>query len=70
MSPPTGERSAVEPLRALAGPPDPDLSRALRPATLRARFGADRVRNALHVTDLEEDGDLDTACFFGSDWVQ
>jgi nucleoside-diphosphate kinase len=59
----------VEPLRALAGPADPDLARALRPGSLRARFGASRARNALHCTDLEEDGPLEAAFCFSGQWV-
>jgi hypothetical protein len=37
---------------------------ARRPHTLRARFGASRVRNAVHCTDLEEDGSLESSYFF------
>ncbi|KAI8472949.1 MAG: nucleoside diphosphate kinase [Monoraphidium minutum] len=61
--------AAAEPLRQLCGPPDPELGRALRPGSLRARFGASRVRNALHCTDLGEDGELEARFIFGSDWV-
>jgi nucleoside-diphosphate kinase len=54
----------VEAFRQLVGPRDPELGRVLRPNTLRARFGASRVRNAMHCTDLEEDGQLETSYFF------
>ncbi|GHP10132.1 hypothetical protein PPROV_000886400 [Pycnococcus provasolii] len=54
----------VESLRMLAGPPDPEVGRLLRPNSLRARFGLDKVRNAVHTTDLEEDGELETRYFF------
>lgn len=71
-----GSGSAVEPLRALAGPRDPAIARALRPDSLRARFGDDgadgaggggggsRARNGVHCTDLEEDGALEVALCF------
>lgn len=35
------------------------MARQLRPKTLRAIFGEDKVKNALHVTDLPEDGTLE-----------
>jgi len=31
----------------------------LRPNTIRAKFGIDRVKNAVHCTDLSEDGILE-----------
>lgn len=58
--------SAVQLLRDAAGPADPELGRVLRPASLRARFGVDKVKNALHVTDLEGDAPLEVAFFFGA----
>ncbi len=36
---------AVEHVRALCGPHDPDLARLLRPNSLRARFGVNRAKN-------------------------
>lgn len=30
----------------------------------RARFGTDRVKNAIHCSDLEEDGGLEVEYFF------
>ncbi|RYG45505.1 hypothetical protein EON67_10530, partial [archaeon] len=51
-------------LRELAGPYDPVVARALRPDSLRARFGVDAVRNALQVTDIDVDGPLETKFFF------
>jgi len=32
----------------------------------RARFGSDRVKNAVHCTDLPEDGVLEVKYFFES----
>lgn len=42
----------VEPLRQLAGPMDPELGRVLRPQSLRAKFGLNKIKNGVHVTDL------------------
>ena len=54
----------VQKLRALVGPHDPIIARALRPHTFRALFGIDRVRNVCHCTDLPEDGVLECQYFF------
>lgn len=56
--------NAVEPFRQLAGPIDPELARVLRPDSLRAKFGLNKVRNGVHCTDLEEDGQLEVQYFF------
>ena len=42
----------VVPFRELCGPFDPEIARKLRPNSIRARFGIDRVKNAVHCTDL------------------
>lgn len=55
---------AVTTLRELAGPFDPEIGRVLRPDTLRAVHGVDSVKNAVHVTDLTNDGPLETKFFF------
>jgi nucleoside diphosphate kinase len=36
-----------------------ELARKLRPNTLRARFGKTKIQNAVHCTDLPEDGLLE-----------
>jgi hypothetical protein len=36
-----------------------ELARKLRPNTLRAKFGKTKVHNAVHCTDLPEDGLLE-----------
>ena len=36
-----------------------EIARHLRPRTLRARFGKNKVQNAVHCTDLPEDGLLE-----------
>lgn len=51
-------------LRDLCGPLDPVIARALFPETLRAIFGQDRVRNAVHCTDLPDDGGLECTFLF------
>lgn len=50
--------------RELCGPHDPEIARTLRPQSLRAKFGIDRVKNAVHCTDLPEDGILEVEYFF------
>lgn len=41
-----------------------EIARQLRPQTIRARFGINKVLNAVHCTDLEEDGLLEVEYFF------
>ncbi|XP_064399962.1 nucleoside diphosphate kinase homolog 7-like [Halichondria panicea] len=50
--------------RELVGPHDPEIARHLRPDTLRAQFGVNKVKNALHCSDLLEDGPLEVEYFF------
>nr|XP_018901246.1 PREDICTED: nucleoside diphosphate kinase 7 isoform X2 [Bemisia tabaci] len=50
--------------RNFAGPSDPDIAKELRPNTIRAKFGKDKVKNAIHVTDLPEDAPLEIEYFF------
>ncbi|XP_059693946.1 nucleoside diphosphate kinase 7 isoform X2 [Haemorhous mexicanus] len=50
--------------RDFCGPSDPVLARHLRPGTLRAVFGKDKIQNAVHCTDLPEDGLLEVQYFF------
>lgn len=38
---------------------DPEVARLIKPNTIRAKFGIDRTRNAVHCTDLPEDGILE-----------
>ena len=57
-------QGVVEGVRAMAGPYDPDIARQLRKGSLRAVFGLNKVRNAVHVTDLPEDGPLESEFFF------
>lgn len=50
--------------RELVGPSDPEVARNLRPHTLRAKFGQDKIKNALHCTDLPDDSTLEVEYFF------
>ncbi|XP_015330563.1 nucleoside diphosphate kinase 7 isoform X3 [Bos indicus x Bos taurus] len=45
--------------REFCGPADPEIARHLRPGTLRAIFGKTKIQNAVHCTDLPEDGLLE-----------
>jgi len=56
--------NAVSAMRALVGPHDPEIAKQLRPNTIRAKFGVDRVKNAVHCTDLPDDGVLEVQYFF------
>lgn len=58
------QEDAVDSFRKLVGPHDPEVAKHLRPNTLRAQYGIDRVRNAVHCTDLPEDGLLEVEYFF------
>ena len=58
------QENAVKSFRELCGPVDPEIAKNLRPNTIRARFGTDRIRNAIHCTDLPEDGVLESEYFF------
>jgi len=58
------QEDAVQSFRKLVGPHDPEVAKHLRPNTLRAKFGIDRVKNGLHATDLAEDGLLEVEYFF------
>uniref|UniRef100_A0A8C6KV48 Nucleoside diphosphate kinase homolog 7 n=1 Tax=Nothobranchius furzeri TaxID=105023 RepID=A0A8C6KV48_NOTFU len=50
--------------REFCGPPYPEIARLLRPNTLRALYGTDNVKTAVHCTDLPEDGILEVEFFF------
>jgi len=50
--------------RDFVGPKDPEIAKYIRPHTLRAKYGVDRVQNGIHCTDLQEDGHLESKFFF------
>jgi nucleoside-diphosphate kinase len=58
------QENACKAFRDLCGPHDPEIAKHLRPNTIRAKFGEDRVRNAVHCTDMDEDGELEVRYFF------
>ena len=58
------QENAVNSFRSLCGPMDPEIAKSLRPNTIRARFGHNRTMNAVHCSDLEEDGQLEVEYFF------
>jgi len=41
-----------------------ELARHIRPNSIRAQFGQTKAKNALHCTDLPEDGPLEVEYFF------
>lgn len=50
--------------REFCGPHDPEMARTLRPRSLRALFGSDKIKNGVHCTDLPEDAILEVEYFF------
>lgn len=60
----SGGPDVVQEFRELCGPLEPELGRILRPKSLRARFGNDVVNNAVHCTDLPEDGSTECTYVF------
>ena len=58
------QNDCVNKLRTLVGPHDPDIAKALRPNTIRAKFGNNCVYNAIHCTDLEEDANIECDYLF------
>ena len=60
----TGGKDIVENFREYAGPQNPMLAKTVRPHSLRANFGLDPIRNAVHCTDLAEDGQMECIYFF------
>lgn len=49
-------QNAVHVFRQTAGPWDVEMAQKLFPDTIRAKYGHDRIMNAVHCTDLPEDG--------------
>ncbi|XP_076057583.1 nucleoside diphosphate kinase homolog 7 isoform X2 [Oratosquilla oratoria] len=59
-----GESEIPSKFREFVGPSDPAIAKELRPQSLRARFGEDKIRNAIHCSDLPEDGPPEVEYFF------
>jgi len=58
------QENCVKSFRKFCGPMDPQIGQTLRKETLRAKFGQTKELNAVHCTDLEEDGVLESEYFF------
>ena len=56
--------AVVQKFRETCGPWDVNFAREIRPKTIRAKFGIDGVKNAVHCTDLPDDGDAEVRYFF------
>jgi len=54
----------VQAVRELCGAHDPEIASHLHTSSLRAVYGASKVKNAVHCTDLPEDGPLEVDYFF------
>ncbi len=46
-----------------------EICRHLRPNSLRAKYGIDKIRNGVHCTDLPEDGVLEVGDVYGTGLV-
>ena len=55
---------AVARIRHICGPRDVDIAKQIRPESIRAKHGASTVQNAVHCTDLDEDGATESEYFF------
>ncbi|KAG5893236.1 hypothetical protein JTB14_013398 [Gonioctena quinquepunctata] len=58
------EMDVHDEFRKFCGPCDAEIARQIRPNTLRAKFGRDKYKNAVHCTDLAEDTRLELEYFF------
>ncbi|XP_062551017.1 nucleoside diphosphate kinase 7 isoform X3 [Armigeres subalbatus] len=56
--------STQQTFRDFCGPICPEVARITRPHTLRAKFGQNKIMNAIHCTDLEEDTNLELEYIF------
>ncbi|XP_058116097.1 nucleoside diphosphate kinase 7 [Anopheles coustani] len=56
--------STYQSFRDFCGPICPEAAKITRPHTLRAMFGKNKVMNAVHCTDLEEDTSLELEYIF------
>jgi len=50
--------------RELCGAHDPEIASHLHASSLRAQYGTSKVKNAVHCTDLPEDGQMEVDYFF------
>ena len=49
----------VSAFRYFCGPMDVAIAKQARPDSLRAKYGQSKIANAIHCTDLTEDGSLE-----------
>ena len=54
----------VQDFREFCGPMYPDIAKQLYPQSIRAQFGRNLIQNAVHCTDLSEDGELECRFIF------
>jgi len=59
-----GSADVQKSFRDFSGPSDPEIGRHIRKSTLRAKYGKDKISNAVHCTDLAEDAQLEVEYFF------
>jgi len=59
-----GEDPATRFKKDVAGPRDPVIAKELEKGSVRALFGNDKVRNAIHCTDLPDDTKLELTYMF------
>lgn len=59
-----GDIDVQKEFRNLCGPYDSNIARQIRPYTLRAQFGVNKYKNAVHCTDLPEDTVMELEYFF------
>lgn len=58
--------NVVRRFRDFCGPFDVQIARALRPQSLRAKYGKSGLCNATHCTDMPEDGELESQFLFAT----
>jgi nucleoside-diphosphate kinase len=56
--------SVISAFRDFVGPWDVEMAKELRPKSIRAQFGKGRTENAIHCTDLPDDGLAEVSYFF------
>jgi len=61
---PNCPENVVDCFRNTCGPADSDLARKVRPNTLRACHGLNKIQNAMHCTELPEDAQSELEYFF------
>lgn len=60
----TGSESIVYNFREFVGPQNPSLAKTIRPTSLRAIYGEDPIKNGIHCTDLDDEGEMECNYFF------